>query len=922
MNPPVRGFYVALILLILIPLTTGLASPLTQTNPSEDRARELFAKLTPEEKVGQLFLVTFDGPEAGSSTKIYDLITSHHVGGVIIKAINDNLLAHDQTLPFLLTLTRQIQSDEYYFSFKDFYDPTTQTTFRPVYIPLFIGISQDGDGYPYDQILSSSITQLPSSMSVGATWKPELAQKVGEVFGRELSALGFNFLLGPDLDVLDQPNTEGTGDLGVRSFGGDPSWVGEMGRAFVTGVHQGSQGEMVVIAKHFPGYGSATRLPEDEVATVPKTLEQLRQMELVPFLAVTGYAPSAEATVDGLLTAHIRYQGLLGNKPVSMDPEALDKFLSLEPVQTWKKNGGIVVSDDLGSQAIRKFFESSGQTYTSRFVAMNAFQAGNDLLYLGDVQSGDDTDSYASILRTLEFFTQKYREDDFFAKRVDASVLRILTLKFRMYGNTFSLSKASAAPSLPSDMGRSGDITSEVIQQAATLLSPSPDELIKSLPAPPGRNDRIVFITDVRSGRQCSKCPLQDIIKKDALEQTIIRLYSRQTGGEILPGNLVSYSYEELQEMLDVGTGIVQIENDLKSATWIVFLMLDETPVVPSSLAMRRFLAERPDLLQQKKIVGFAFNAPYYLDATDVAKLSAYYGLYSKTLKSFDVAARLLMQEARLTGHLPVSVMSVGYDLHLRLQPDPSQPFPLQLDSGDDKSPTPSITPGNAERPRYKVGDSIPVRAGIILDQNGNTVADGTPVNFLITYGEGGSVRQVPSGTIQGIARAIIRVEQPGMLRIEAESSQAKSERLEYEILSETGEVVAPTFTPSPTDTPTLTPTETITPTVTPYPTPIPIRNRTNLSDWFMAMLITAGLGLAIYWAAALIGQVRWGVRGGFMALIGGLLAYCYVAANLPGSAPLVEKSGTWGVSLVILTGVILGFCVSLGWRTLQKKRI
>ncbi len=921
MNPFLRAFYATIILLILLPLTVGLAAPLAQTNASEERAQELLQKLTPEEKVGQLFLVTFEGPEAGSSTSIYDLITAHHLGGVILKASNDNFLAHDQTLPFLLTLTRQLQSVEYFFSLKDYIDPATQITFRPAFIPLFIGVSQEGDGYPNDQILSSSITQLPSQMAIGATWKPELAQQVGEVFGRELSGLGFNFLLGPSLDVLDPPHPEGAGDLSVRTFGGDPFWVGEMGRAFVTGVHQGSFGKMIVIAKHFPGYGSATRLPEEEVATVPKTLDQLKQFELFPFFAVTGNAPSSEATIDGLLTSHIRYQGLLGNKPVSLDPEAIDKVMTLEPLANWRKNGGIMVSDDLGVKAIRRFYESSGQPYTGRFVAMNAFQAGNDLLYLGDIKSGDELDSSTSIIETLEFFAQKYREDDFFAKRVDASVLRILTLKYRIYGNSFTLSKASAAPNLPNEMGRSGDVTSEVIQQAATLLSPSSDELPNSLPAPPGRNDRIVFITDVRSGRQCSKCPLQDILKKDAMELAIVRLYSRPTGGEIIPGNLVSYTYADLQGMLDVGTGIVQIENDLKAATWIVFIMLDENPAVPSSLAMRRFLAERPDLIKQKKIVGFAFNAPYYLDATDVSKLSAYYALYSKTPKSFDVAARLLMQEARLTGYLPVSVPGVGYDLHERLLPDPSQTISLELDIDEPGTTTPSATPGNGNQPSYKIGDTIPVRSGIILDQNGHPVPDGTPVNFLITYGEGGSVRQVTSVTSQGIARATIRVEQPGMLRVEAESGSAKSQRLDFNTLSETGEAVQPTSTPTLTNTPTATPTETVTPTPLPYPTPLPPRNRTNLTEWFLALVITVGLGLAIYWASSLMGQVRWGVRGALMALIGGLLAYCYLAADMPGSTILVEKTGTWGVSLIILSGVGLGLSASLGWRTLQRKR-
>ncbi len=76
-------------------------------------------------------------------------------------------------------------------------------------------------------------------------------------------------------------------DLGVRTFGGDPFWVGEMGKAFIAGLHQGSEGRMVVISKHFPGRGGSDRPADEEVATVRKSLEQLKQIELAPFFSVT-----------------------------------------------------------------------------------------------------------------------------------------------------------------------------------------------------------------------------------------------------------------------------------------------------------------------------------------------------------------------------------------------------------------------------------------------------------------------------------------------------------------------------------------------------------------------------------------------------------------------------------------------------------
>ena len=43
-------------------------------------------------------------------------------------------------------------------------------------------------------------------MAIGATWQPDYAEDVGTIAGRELSALGINMLLGPSLDVLENPS--------------------------------------------------------------------------------------------------------------------------------------------------------------------------------------------------------------------------------------------------------------------------------------------------------------------------------------------------------------------------------------------------------------------------------------------------------------------------------------------------------------------------------------------------------------------------------------------------------------------------------------------------------------------------------------------------------------------------------------------
>ena len=280
-----------------------------QGNDPAGNAAQMLAKMTPEERVGQLFLVTFTGSSADQKSQIYNLINNYHVGGVVLQAGNDNFVAAPATVSSAYQLINQLQSAEWQASQgvpagPDTGTPTvapTATSTPANYIPLFVGISQDGDGYPNDQILNG-LTPLPDLMALGASWDPALAEQVGWVAGQELSSLGINLYFGPSLDVLESPGSTLGNGLGASAFGGDPYWVGAMGSAYITGLHTGSNGRMMVIADHFPGRGSADRPAGGEPATVRKSLEQLKQIELAPYFSVTGNASTPESTADGLLS--------------------------------------------------------------------------------------------------------------------------------------------------------------------------------------------------------------------------------------------------------------------------------------------------------------------------------------------------------------------------------------------------------------------------------------------------------------------------------------------------------------------------------------------------------------------------------------------------------------------------------------------
>src|SRR6185436_10902122 len=92
--------------------------------------------------------------------------------------------------------------------------------------------------------------------------------------------------------------------------------------------------------------------------------------------------------------------------------------------------------------------------------------------------------------------------------------------------------------------------------------------------------------------------------------------------------------------------------------------------------------------LRNKNVILFSFTAPYYLDATDISKVTAYYALYSKQPAFVDIAARLLFQQITLQGASPVSIPGIGYDLITATSPDADQIIPLSLDQELPPTPT------------------------------------------------------------------------------------------------------------------------------------------------------------------------------------------------------------------------------------------
>jgi beta-N-acetylhexosaminidase len=990
----VRCLFIALLALgpVLAPASRLAAQGPTPVPLSfGDEVNALIAGMSVPQRIGQLFVVGFPGANVAPDSDIADLIINYHIGGVQLRATNGNF-DNVQTEPpppqqiaqlanalQTLAFTRPAAGPDAQASptalteSPEAVPPATVTpapTATPVpalpVIPLFIALSADAETRPRAELseVTQDVTQLPSQMAVGATWKPDNARISGEIFGREYAQMGINVLFGPMLDVVDVPKPNTPGDLGNSVFGGDPFWVGQMGAAFVAGVHRGSEKRIAVIAKNFPGLGSSDRDVRDEIPTVQKSLEQLKQIELAPFFAVTRGSVEAENTVDGLMVSHIRYRGFQGNirastRPVSLDPQAYQALMTLPETQAWRDSGGITFSDSLGARSVRRFYDPLESSFNARRIAQEAFVAGNDVLVLDSFGlTRDWPEQLANIKEALRFFQTRYVEDPNFAQRVDASLQRILALKFRLNNGSFNRANILVDDAVAGQMPLQTSAVINIAKQAITLLSPNPRDLQAVLPNAPTKDDSIVFITDDRQLRDCPQCETYPAVPQTALEEIALNLYGPRTTGQVDPAQVSSFTFSDLIDYNTQASAAItatpadnsetptaeapvatpaegaaapvetlRIQSAIERSTWIVIAMIDTNPLISPTQALRTFLSQSADTLKDKRVIVFALGAPYYLDATEISKITAYFGVYSRSPAFLEAALRALFGEYVPTGKSPISVPALNYSLINVTAPDPAQVIPLT--TGD----TVSDTQATPEPLTLNTGERLRLRAGPILDLNGNLVPDGTQVQFILSYpAERVEQRQSEVSTQGGIAETTIALEREGRLEIRAEADPALTS---YVVRVDTGsttqiETIRPTAAPTETPAPAATAVERATAAPTPVPTPAAsgadLQDRASITGFLLTFIGLLMIGFSVFAVLAREAIIGMGVNARLRIAIGvwvlGWLIYGMAAQGLPGTRWVTNMLGWAGSAVFAIILTLAAAAVLFGLlRTWHKRR-
>ena len=419
------------------------AAPETRVEPATSRsvAENVLSRMTLEQKVGQVFMLGFEGTTltSGNRALIHDL----HLGGVTLFARNiENA-----------TQLARLNAD-------------LQTIADPV--PLFVSVDQEGGLVVR---VTDGATIFPGNMAVAATGDLDLARRLAQASATELLAMGINMSLAPVVDVNTNPLNP---VIGVRSFGSDPEFVGRFGSATIDGLQSSG---VSAVAKHFPGHGDTAVDSHHDLPVVPHPLERLDAIEFQTFRA------AITSGVDGVMTAHVYLPTI---EPEQDRPSTLSRAILTGLLRERLGFTGLILTDALDMGAIKRDRSAAA-------AAVDAFEAGADLLLVAGI-TREDRAHLGEGPPGLLAAVQSGRISE---ARLDASVLRVLEAKAKRG----ILPGAAPRPSTPSTdvLGsrRHRDLALDVARKAITLqrddahalpLSPAQKALVV-VPEAPTRSD-------------------------------------------------------------------------------------------------------------------------------------------------------------------------------------------------------------------------------------------------------------------------------------------------------------------------------------------------------------------------------------------------------------------------------------------------
>ena len=325
MNKYLSTFKAALLLVLILPLNNVWAQTKTDEAKMNAFVSSLMSKMTLDEKIGQLNLVTMGRAITGSvvNNGVEDRIKKGEIGGVF-----------------------GVYGTEYVSKIQDLAVKESR-----LHIPLIFGLD----------VIHGHRTIFPIPLGISATWDMALVQESAKIAAKEATAEGLNWVFSPMVDIARDPRwgriSEGSGE--------DPWYGSQVAKAMVRG-YQGSSmmnnDAVMACVKHFALYGGAEA--GREYNTVDMSLIKMYQDYMPPYKA------ALDAGAGSFMSSFNTINGM---------PATVNKWLLTDLLRKQWGFKGFVVSDYTALNEVTNHGLGDLQT-----VSVLALKAGLDMDMVGE----------------------------------------------------------------------------------------------------------------------------------------------------------------------------------------------------------------------------------------------------------------------------------------------------------------------------------------------------------------------------------------------------------------------------------------------------------------------------------------------------------------------------------------------------------
>ncbi len=318
-----------------------------------------------DKKIGSMLMVGFMGTSAPQNSQICRDIKKYNLAGVILfdmNPINHKEAKNISNKAQVAKLTQELQACS-----KDG--------------KLLIAVDQEGGKVQRLKSKYGFYGKFPKAKDVIRYSDAKVKQYYAKM-GAELSSVGINYNLAPDVDLALNKRNHVIYKLG-RSFGANPKQVVHYASIFMDAMHDNG---VLTSLKHFPGHGSSLGDTHKGFVDVTKLWKPI-ELEPYRMLAKT-------QTIDTVMVAHVFNKNLDSRYPATLSKKIVNGKLRGE-----FGFNGVVITDDLQMGAINK-------KYGLKNTLKLAINAGDDILLFGNQLSVKSMVKTSTLVNTIKKLIQ------------------------------------------------------------------------------------------------------------------------------------------------------------------------------------------------------------------------------------------------------------------------------------------------------------------------------------------------------------------------------------------------------------------------------------------------------------------------------------------------------------------------------------